>query len=72
MSIKDNAMHSLGADLLVTWIAAIVLTFGFLLFGGASIQDRETMVITYGSIALILVGAIFVTIGQLIGFIGIW
>lgn len=65
-------MHSLGGDLLITWIAAIVLIFGFLFSGSASIWDNETMIVTYGGIIIVLVGAIVVTIGQLMGFIGIW
>ncbi len=65
-------MHSLGSDLLVMWVAAIVLVFAFLFFGALSLQDRETYIVSFGGIAVALIGAIVVTIGQLVGWIGVW
>lgn len=65
-------MHSLGADLLVMWIAAIILVFVFMFSGALSIQDRETYITTYGGIGIVIIGAIVVTIGQLVGWIGVW
>jgi len=54
------------------WVAAIVLVFAFLFFGALSLQDRETYIVSFGGIAVALIGAIVVTIGQLVGWIGVW
>lgn len=65
-------MHSIAADLIVTWIIALVLFFTLVFFGSASIQDKETEITTCGGVVLVLLVAIAVTIGQLVGWIGVW
>ncbi len=59
-------------DIVIIWIAALILIFLVLFAGALSIKDRENTITTFVPIGLILIGAIFVTIGQLVGFIGKW
>jgi len=65
-------MHSVGSDLIILWVATLTLVFMFMFGGALSIESRENTIVTYGGISLVLLGAIFVTIGQLTGFIGVW
>jgi hypothetical protein len=65
-------MHSIGQDLIVMWTGVIVLEFAFLMFGSVSIYDNENIIMTFGSMAIVLIAAIVITIGQLFGWIGAW
>jgi hypothetical protein len=65
-------MHTLAGDLIVLWVTAIALIFAIFLFSAASIQDDETYIFFFGGIGIVFLAAIVITVGQLIGWIGVW
>lgn len=64
--------HTLGVDLFELWLAAIIFAVIWLFGAALSIQDKETTLSFYIGEGVILGGAVLVTIGLIVGFIGVW
>lgn len=65
-------MHTVGSDIVVVWVAVIVVGAALALGGACSIQDKEARVIGCYTPLALLAMAVIVTVLQLTGVIGVW